>query len=535
MKKVAFVLLSTLLSVVSTAQEAGFFDKANTFFATYVSEGKVDYDGIKKDESSLKELMESIASNSWTKENEKAYLINVYNLGVINKVIEAYPISSPMEVNSFFEKKDVNLNGENISLDHLENKMLRPVYEDARFHFVLVCGAVSCPRIENFAYVPEKLEMQLDAQAKRALNDPSFIWTSEDGGKLFLSEIFQWYKSDFGKSNADLITYVNKYRTVAVKPDAKIEHYTYDWTINAQGVDNVTNPFAGKDGEEEGSDEFDLQTFTAGSLLGKGQMDFTLFNTIYTEQKNNWQGQDFSGYRSTFVTHLFQYTIGVTKSKRINVGLDVNFRSSATSSDSSFSSVGNAFAYKNNDSTRVGVTSVGARLKLQPFKKVNNFSIQSTVYVPVIPHPEGGTTDDGQNLYWADWDRITWWNQFFIDKTYGKFQLFAEVDLLFRFKRYKSQIGMLDIPSSIFLSYFPTKKMTVYAMTQHVHRFTNNINAHDPQVTDWVIPMNYTASGLGFKYNLMPGFNIELLYSNFWRGTNSGLGSTYNLGIKYIL
>ena len=108
------------------------------------------------------------------------------------------------------------------------------------------------------------------------------------------------------------------------------------------------------------------------------------------------------------------------------------------------------------------------------------------------------------------------------------------MDFLFRFKRNESQIGMLDLPASVFLSYFPTKRITFYAMTQHVHRYTNNIDPDNPIVTDWVVPMNYTASGVGFKYQVLSNLNIELLYTNFWRGRNSGLGNTFNLGIKFL-
>ena len=96
-----------------------------------------------------------------------------------------------------------------------------------------------------------------------------------------------------------------------------------------------------------------------------------------------------------------------------------------------------------------------------------------------------------------------WWNQFFYTKSFGKFQVFAEFDMLFRFKIYEEQIGMLDLPMSAFFSYFPTNKITIYAMTQHVPRFTNDYN---PDITtDWVIPSNYTASGLGFKYQINRG------------------------------
>ena len=235
------------------------------------------------------------------------------------------------------------------------------------------------------------------------------------------------------------------------------------------------------------------------------------------------------------MTHLLQVTYGITKNKRVNIGFDLTFRSSGFSTDSTFSGIGNAFTYENTPESRIGITSAGLRVKVQPFKHVADFTIQSTFSLPTIKHPEGFYTANSEdNLSWADWDRYTWWNQFFYAKTYGDFQLFAEMDFLFRFKRNESQIGMLDLPASVFLSYFPTKRITLYAMTQHVQRYTNNIDPDNPIITDWVIPMNYTASGLGFKYQVLPNLNIELLYTNFWRGRNTGLGNTFNLGIKFL-
>jgi hypothetical protein len=265
-------------------------------------------------------------------------------------------------------------------------------------------------------------------------------------------------------------------------------------------------------------------------------MDFTLFNTLYTESENNWEGVNFDNYRATFVTHLLQFTYGISKSQRVNVGLDINFKSSGRANNTdNFAAIDRAFAYKNNDSIRVGIASVGARIRLQPFKAVNNFTLQSTLSIPTIKHPEGFNDPlNLDNLYWADWDRITWWNQFFYTKDFSKFQLFTEIDFLYRFARYDSQRGMLDLPASIFLSYFPTSKITIYAMTQHLTRLTNNINDYDFIVTDWVIPANYTASGMGLKYQFSSNLNVELLYTNFWRGTNSGTGNTFNIGLKYI-
>jgi len=538
MKKVQLltIVFICMINVNFAQQNESFFINANSFFKTYVQNGRVDYAEIKSNgQLELNTLVDFIASEPYHQSIERAYLINVYNLSVINQIISTFPISSPMDVPGFFDNKIITINAKTYSLNTLENDLLRKKFKDPRFHFVLVCGAISCPPITNFAYLPNTLDEQLELQTKIALNNDSFIYQEETDKVIYLSEIFNWYSSDFGKKTKDVIDYINTYKVNKFNTDYKVKYSKYNWAINngtlsshveidSQQPDQLM--LAGPPSTR--LENIGGQTFNAGSLLRKKQYDFTIFNTLYTQTKKDWLGVTFYGDRETFNTHLIQIMYGVSKNKRVNVGIDINIKSSGRSIDRSINGISSAFLYTNTDSSRFGIPSIGLKLKVQPFKEVSNFSIQSTVQGPIVKAAEGITNV----LYWADWERITWWNQFFYTKSFDKFQVFAEFDMLFRFKIYKEQIGMLDMPMSVFFSYFPTKKTTIYAMTQHVPRFTNNYN---PDITtDWVIPANYTASGLGFKYQINRGLGIELLYTDFWRGRSNGLGSTFNIGIKYI-
>ncbi len=524
--KLLFILLVSLLTFKGhTQSEIDFFSKAHSFFEKHCQNNTVDYQAAKKDPL-LNELISHISIHKITEHEEKAFLVNAYNLIVIYKITLNEPIQSTNSDTGFFSDATTMINGKNTSLNDLENKMLRKKYKDARLHFGLVCGALSCPPIANFAYTPEKIDEQLTQRTRQALSGESFLYERPAEKTIYMSKIVDWYRNDFGKNDQEIIEYLNQFRATPLNESFKIRHFTYNWALNSA---NRVVPSIQLIGHDEASPN--LQYFTAGSLLARGKMDFTLFNSLYTESKNNWLGQDYTGYRTSFFTHLLQITLGTTKNKRVNLGIDLSFRSSGRSSNSTFSGVSQALAYKNNDSSRVGLTSAGFRVKVQPFKNVNNFTFQSTLSIPTIEHPEGLYTPE-RSLFWADWNRITFWNQFFYTKNFGKFQLFTELDLLFRFKSNKEQIGMLDLPASAFLSYFPTPKITVYAMTQHVHRYTNDIDPGNSN--DWLVPSNYTASGLGFKYQIMKKMNLELLYTNFWRGRNSGLGNTFNLGIKFL-
>lgn len=532
MKKLFLALAILTHSVVSSAQIStfdDFFDRTDAFLAEHVSFGRVDYKNMKTSElDSLMEFVGTAGYESQELNTKKAFLINAYNLIVIKQVMDNYPTDSPMSVAGFFEVNTYEVGGEAMTLNYLENDLMRAKYPDPRYHFVLVCGAIDCPPIDNKAYRPASLETHLETRTAKALNNESFVFEEEE--KVYLSQIFQWYGSDFGSNNKEILAYINGYRTTPFE-STKTEYYDYDWTLNERmNTENCDGCPAAAGSIEQAMDPvFNIQTFTAGSLLARGQMDYTMFNTVYTQTRGVWLGQPFSGSRETFMTSLLQFSIGVDKKKRVNLGIDLNLRASARTSDTTASGISAPFAFSNTDSTRVGLTSVGLRAKFAPFKAVSDLSIQTTVYIPTIGNPEGsnGTT----SLYWADWDRVTMWNQIFWTKTWNNFQLFAELDALIRFKYRDNQISHIDLPMTAIGSYFPTPKWTVYGIAQHTPRSTFDF---EQAQTDWVIPANWTSLGAGVKFQPFSNLTLELLYTNFVRGANTGLGSTFNLGIKYI-
>jgi hypothetical protein len=408
---IAFFIMSSSFGQV----HADFFNRADVFFKMYTKDGRVNYQALRDNPADLDWLVDYLATETMESTTRKAYLINAYNILVIDQLVD-HPklVDSPMKIAGFFENKSGMIEGKKISLNELENEMIRPIYNDPRVHFVLVCGGLGCPPIASYAYRPANLDLQINHQTKLAFNSGDFVYDEADKKSIYISQIFSWYQSDFGGSAKDVIAYINTYKTEPFDATYKVKYYDYDWTINNASFeiipveidepelpvkDGVYNP-NGAQKDKDAIDPVDqsdpveitetsdiintqdptplviepigvnLQTFTAGSLLGKGKFDFTLFNTLYTENRNLWQGQEYTGYRATFVTHLAQVTYGITESKRINVGLDINFKNSGRASvDSTYGGISNAFAYANNDSARVGITSVGARIKINPLKR----------------------------------------------------------------------------------------------------------------------------------------------------------------------
>lgn len=224
-----------LISFAGFAQNANeFFMKADAFFKEYVVNGKVNYPEIHKDQSELDQVLD-LASNVSVSQKDaevyQAFWINAYNLSVIKGIIDNFPINSPLDKKGFFDKTTHSLAGKNITLNHIEHKLLREVFKDARFHFVLVCGAIGCPPLISKAYLPKSLDSQMEKQTKIALNG-TFLKVSTKKKRVEASQIMEWYKEDFTMNGKSEIDFINTYRTEKIPNDFKLSYFPYNWKTN---------------------------------------------------------------------------------------------------------------------------------------------------------------------------------------------------------------------------------------------------------------------------------------------------------------
>ena len=182
-------------------------------------------------------MVQQVATMDLGKANstaKQAFYINAYNVSVIKSILDNNLPASPLDVTGFFKGIQHKVAGHSMTLDHLEKQLLFGLKKDARFHFAVVCAAVSCPRIENFAYMPSKLNAQLDQQTKRAVKNPDFTRVNTKKKTVELSKIFEWYKADFEQNGKSLLDFVNQYRSEKISEKYKVGFYEYDWKLNKQ-------------------------------------------------------------------------------------------------------------------------------------------------------------------------------------------------------------------------------------------------------------------------------------------------------------
>lgn len=235
MVKYISVLFLFLISTSNAQELSSFFSKTDGFLKKNVSNGKVDYQSLKNDSNSLNGILEMASKVDLTKESAnttKAFWINAYNLSLIKGILVKYPVKQPTDIAGLFDKTTHLIAGKKLTLNDIENKMIREKYNDARIHFVLVCGANGCPPITNFAYTPDDIEEQLNKQSKIALNNPNFIKVNAGSKKVELSQIFEWFKNDFISKGKNEIDFINQYRETKIDSKSKVSYYPYDWNLN---------------------------------------------------------------------------------------------------------------------------------------------------------------------------------------------------------------------------------------------------------------------------------------------------------------
>ena len=218
--------------------------------------GRVDYAAANEDSAELKQWLAACAQvtesafNEWSVPHRQAFLINLYNAAMIQKILQRYPdIDSVWDFgrifNHPFKDRFVELFGERMSLDDIEHGRLLgdPALFDPRVHFAVNCASKGCPPLRATAFDGASLEAALDEQASIFLSDRVKNGMNLTTNRLVLSPIFDWYTEDFGvPERQGELAYLSRYAdSLGLDDDAvralndgsiKIEWSDYDWALN---------------------------------------------------------------------------------------------------------------------------------------------------------------------------------------------------------------------------------------------------------------------------------------------------------------
>jgi hypothetical protein len=186
--------------------------------------------------------LESVAVSGYSRAEQRAYWINLYNAKTVDLILTRYPVKSIRDINispGLFSSgpwgaKLMTVEGEKLSLDDIEHRILRPIWKDNRIHYAVNCASLGCPNLQPVAYTSENTEGLLDKGAREYINHPRGVTIKN--GRLHVSSIYVWFQEDFGGSAEGLMSHWAKY---ADKPLADaLQNYSgglehdYDWQLN---------------------------------------------------------------------------------------------------------------------------------------------------------------------------------------------------------------------------------------------------------------------------------------------------------------
>jgi hypothetical protein len=204
----------------------------------------LDYAGVAiEDRVNLSRYLAALEGTKVTalnRDEQKAYWINLYNAQTVKTILDNYPVDSIKDIRSGWfspgpwELELLEIEGEELTLNDIEHRILRPIWRDPRIHFAVNCASIGCPDLAAEPYTAANSERLLDQSAHAFINHPRGV--SLENGELKLSSIFHWFATDFGKNEREVIGSLIPF----AKPELaeQLEHfngsvdYDYDWTLN---------------------------------------------------------------------------------------------------------------------------------------------------------------------------------------------------------------------------------------------------------------------------------------------------------------
>ncbi len=248
-----------------------FLEKSAEFLKTYVNnKGLVDYREFRRKRFELNTLLEEFNKldpneyKHWSPEDKIAFWIDVYNLQKLKVVTDNYPIESSRILRVLWGPNDIrHIEGEisqykflvmdeEFTFKRIEDRFFKKEFHDPRIFLALTDACLSSPSLRNEPYYGDRLDEQLDDQAKKFISNPLAFRIDKDKEKVYLSALFE--PGRFGKEFLEKYSINRKFKDFPPEERAVLNficnyisnqdvaflevgnytiHYmTYDWTIN---------------------------------------------------------------------------------------------------------------------------------------------------------------------------------------------------------------------------------------------------------------------------------------------------------------
>jgi hypothetical protein len=223
----------------------------DNLLARYVKAGadgvhRVNYASLKKRDmpalNSYLTALQAVPVGRLNRDDQLAYWINLYNAMTVKVVADHYPVKSIQDIDISpgllssgpWGKKLARVEGEELSLNDIEHRILRPIWRDPRIHYAVNCASIGCPNLALTAYRGSTVDRALTDAARLYVNDTRGVSVKGDG--VTVSRIYDWFIEDFGRTEQNVIEHLHQYAmpelSARLKAIGELQDTQYDWTLN---------------------------------------------------------------------------------------------------------------------------------------------------------------------------------------------------------------------------------------------------------------------------------------------------------------
>lgn len=188
------------------------------------------------------EALESAPVTRLNREEQLAYWLNLYNVGVIHAIASS-GVPKSMEAHRGYPGKPgpmwsaqrFTIEGEELSLEDIEGNILDRHFREKLWMYGLTYGAKGSPPLPLIAFSGSTVDALLASTATSFVNRKANVNVARSG--VTLSTYFAWHRHSLGGTDEAIINHIRGFATGSLQralvPGLSISQYDFDWRTNA--------------------------------------------------------------------------------------------------------------------------------------------------------------------------------------------------------------------------------------------------------------------------------------------------------------
>jgi len=228
---------------MKTKVQRSTINEGNRFYYETFVDNEAGQQTLRNIQKSIERVPDEMPLEHFTRDEQLAYWLNLYNITVLNEVVKEYPQRSLKKLllgkNSILSKKLLTVAGVPLSLNDIQYRILKQNYDsNPLIIYGLYQGIIGGPNIRSSAYT--------GADVYRALTENAIVFINSNRGtsvrdaKNFrVSSFYERNKEYFPDFRADLTAHLLQYlegdERMAIQEAAKLKADISDWTVTDLG------------------------------------------------------------------------------------------------------------------------------------------------------------------------------------------------------------------------------------------------------------------------------------------------------------